>query len=99
MIECYAITTQNLPDPVFMPEEARKVAAFIDTLKGLVGYFPHPPEGTVLFFKTLDDARFARAQIAEQGNECGYYILRARINEKKHEVHMMETVEYCGPVQ
>lgn len=99
MIQCYAFAIPNLPDPILMPEEARAVADYVARLKGLVGYFPHPPEGTLLFFEAIEDARFARNQLVEQGNECGFYILRAEINKRKHEVHMLEAVEYCGPAQ
>lgn len=100
MIKCYAITIPNLPDPILMQEEAQKVANFLSTLRGLLGLFPHYPEGTVLFFDSMDNARMARARFTEQGNPCGDYIVNAELTDDKKTVTMRDIAERCGaPLQ
>jgi len=100
MIKCYAITIPNLPDPILMQEEAQNVAAFLKTIKGLIGFFPHYPEGTILLLETLDDARFARSRFTEQGNPCGDYIINAELTDDKSTVTMRDIAERVGsPLQ
>lgn len=93
MTRCYAITIPNLPDPILMQEEARQVAAFLRTLKGLIGFYPHYPEGTIMLFETLEDARMARARFTEQGNPCGDYIINAELTRDKSTVTMRDIAE------
>lgn len=100
MTKCYAITIPNLPDPILMQEEARAVAAFLNTMKGLIGFFPHFPEGTILLFETIDDARMARARFTEMGNPCGDYIINAELTKDKGTVTMRDVAERVGgPLQ
>jgi len=100
MIKCYAITIPNLPDPILMQEEAQNVARFLKTLIGFIGFFPHFPEGTILLFETIDDARMARARFTEMGNPCGDYIINAELTNDKGTVTMRDIAERVGgPLQ
>lgn len=77
----YTISIPNIPDPIRHPIQAKKVTEFLKTLPGLVGIHPHYPEGTILFFDTVEHARFAWAKFTLEGNECGKYIMRAEFSE------------------
>ena len=46
-----------------------------------MGIHPHWPHGTILFFDTLEHARYARAKFVLEGNKCGRYAMNAELSE------------------
>ena len=80
-MKCYTIAVPNCPDPVVHPVQAKRFADFLNGLDGLLGVHPHYPEGTILFFDTVEHAKNARMKFMAEGNKCGDYIMNAEITE------------------
>lgn len=81
MKKCYTIAIPNLPNPVTHPALAKKTARFLKKCEGLLGVHPHYPEGTILFFDTLENAKAARWKFMSEGNKCGDYIMNAEMRD------------------
>lgn len=61
---------------------SRKAVKFISTLKGLVGVHPHYPDGTLILFRTENDAKIARNEMQSKGILTGRNICEAEIDDK-----------------
>jgi len=57
-VTCYTVAIPNLP--IFPNKEVKKFLNWIQTLDGFVGLRPEYPYGTILIFKTENDAKGAR---------------------------------------
>ena len=90
-MNCYVFAVGNLPDPILQPQEAEDFVMFMKPMSGLIGVHPMFPQGTLLAFDTLDNARFARDRVTESGNQAGHYIMNAEISEN------LQTLTINGP--
>lgn len=69
-VECYTVAIPNLP--VFATKKVKDFVKWISELEGFVGLRPEYPRGTLLIFRTENDAKRARNQIkAYPGYKCG----------------------------
>lgn len=65
-VKCYTVAVPNLAGMIegtFTPKhikETNKLIKYVKTLDGFVGVHPVPPDGTLLLFKTENDAKRAR---------------------------------------
>lgn len=60
-VTCYTVAIPNLP--LFPDKKVKEFVKWIHTLDGFVGLRPEYPKGTLLIFKTENDAKRARNQI------------------------------------
>lgn len=60
-VSCYTVAIPNLP--LFPDKNVKKFVKWINGLDGFVGFRPEYPRGTLLIFKTENDAKRARNQI------------------------------------
>lgn len=68
-VECYTVAIPNLP--MIPNRRVKKFVQWISKLEGFVGFRPEYPKGTLLIFKTENDAKRARNQIREYPNYEG----------------------------
>lgn len=72
--------TIGIIDPFKDRKAADWAVRFISKLPGLVGVHPDA-DYTILIFDTLDNAILSRARFTETGNDAGYYIMNAEIQD------------------
>lgn len=67
---CYTVLIPRLP--MFPNKNVRKFIRYIKGLDGYLGMYPNYPRGTLVFFKTENEAIRGRNMIrAYPGFECG----------------------------
>lgn len=57
-VVCYTVAIPNLP--LFPDKNVKKFIKWIGELEGFIGFRPECPHGTILIFKTENDAKGAR---------------------------------------
>lgn len=70
----WTITIGNFQGPFALPSTKRKEKKIMNIIKeqeGFVGIHLHPPEGTLLLFKTENNAKKARNVLRAEGVLCG----------------------------
>ena len=74
MNKAYTVAIGNFSFP--LTKDQKKVAKMIKEMKGLLFIHPSPEQrGTLLFFKTLNDAKEARNILRSEGVQTGYNIV------------------------
>ena len=69
-VTCYTVAIPNLP--LIPNKKVKDFVKWISELEGFVGLRPEYPRGTILIFRTENDAKRARNQIkAYPGYKCG----------------------------
>lgn len=61
---------------------SRDAVKYIKTLHGLVGVLPKYPDGTLIFFRTENQAKIAKNMLEAKGVKVGYNICKGEIDEK-----------------
>lgn len=75
----------NAPGPFSLPSTKRKAKAAFDLIKrheGFVGVNPQPPHGTLLLFRTENDAKRARNVLRTAGVVCGTNICEVFVDRQ-----------------
>lgn len=60
-VVCYTVAIPNLP--IFPDRKVKKFLDYIQKMEGFVGIRPEYPHGTLLIFKTENNAKIARNKI------------------------------------
>ena len=86
-VTAYTFAIPNLPVPtlfnrIFRRKLLRMTADMLNGLDGLTGITFSPPQGTLLHFGTLNQAKIARNRLEAMGNNCGIYIMQSELNEE-----------------
>ena len=86
-VTVYTFAIPNLPVPtlfnrIFKKKMLRMTADMLKSLEGLKGITFSPPQGTLLHFGTLNQAKIARNRIESLGNNCGIYIMQSELDEE-----------------
>ena len=86
-VTAYTFAIPNLPVPtlfnrIFRRKMLRMTADMLKSLDGLTGITFSPPQGTLLHFETLNQAKIARNQIEALGNNCGVNIMESELDEE-----------------
>lgn len=64
---CYAFAIANMP--LIPDRKVKKFVKYVSNLDGFQGFYPHYPHGTLVIFKTENDAKAGRNLIR---NYSGY---------------------------
>lgn len=75
----YTVTIANLP--IFPNRKIKKFIEWVCKLDGYIGLHPHYPNGTLLIFRTENDAKRARNMIENYGVHTGTNICEVFFNE------------------
>lgn len=75
--ECYTVAIPNMP--IFANKKVREFIKWIPTLEGFVGVHPHYPDGTLILFKTENNAKAARNLIQAKGVTVGKNICKVYV--------------------
>ncbi len=69
-VKCYTVAIPNLPP---LPNRhVRRFLKYVSKLEGIVGFRPEYPHGTLILFKTENDAKRAKNSIVNYPNyNCG----------------------------
>ena len=73
-VKLWTVAVGNAPGPLAFPSTrctAKKAIEIIKQQEGLVGVHPEPPRGTLLLFRTENDAKRARNVLRAATIECG----------------------------
>lgn len=81
-IEVYTVAIGNLSINPFKLRRQRRILEFIGTFEGLLGVYPHYPDGTLLLFKEKNDAKGARNLLKAKGIQVGNNIGTAYIDKE-----------------
>lgn len=84
-VKLWAFAVGNAPGPFAAPSTKRKAKAALDLIKeqeGFVGIDPQPPHGTMLLFRTENNAKRARNILRVAGVVCGKNIVEAFVDKK-----------------
>lgn len=82
-VTCYTVAIPNLP--IFPDKKVKRFIKWIHKLDGFVGIRPEYPYGTLLIFKTMNDAKIARNKInnyPEYDMGTGNNICECYVNKK-----------------
>lgn len=83
-MKCYAFVIPNLPAPtLFNRKKMKWIADLLNSLEGMIAITPSYPQGTILFFETLNQAKIARNKVLATGNAAGRNIMHAEIIDGK----------------
>ena len=84
-VKLWTVAVGNAPGPFSLPSAKRKAKAAFDLIKqqeGFVGVNPQPPRGTLLLFRTENNAKRARNVLLEAGVVCGTNICEVYVDKK-----------------
>ena len=86
-VTVYAVAIPNLATPVLNNTEkevadSKKAVALISGLAGLVGIYPCYPKGTLILFKTENDAKRGRNLMEADGIQTGSNISKVYVDKK-----------------
>ncbi len=95
MHRAYGFAMPNLPTPTpFNRRLMKRVKELLDGLEGLIAVTPHYPEGTLLYFETLNQAKVARNKVEAAGpNPCGRHIMLCEISDDMKSVNVIGKAE------
>lgn len=85
LIKLWTVAVGNTPGPVSLPSTKRKAKAAVDLIKqqeGFVGVNPQPPLGTLLLFRTENNAKRARNVLRAAGVVCGNNICKVLVDAR-----------------
>lgn len=78
-VKCWAFGVGNV-NP-FM-KRSRDAVKYISKLEGLVGVHPHYPDGTLIIFKTKNDAIRGMNDLRAKGIQTGFNIGEVYVEER-----------------
>lgn len=84
-VKLWTVAVGNAPSPFSLPSVKRKAKAALDLAKqqeGFVGVNPQPPRGTLLLFRTENNAKRARNVLRAAGVVCGTNICEVFVDKK-----------------
>ena len=81
MRKCFGFAVGGMPDPVFHPRQAKKVAEFLKKQDGFIGLHLYDRWHTLLFFETLNSAKIARNRLKAEGNQTGSNIMNVELSD------------------
>ena len=79
-VKCYTVAIPNLP--LILKREHKKLIEDISKYEGFVGVHPHYPRGTILIFKTKNNAKIARNKLKRILNIVGNNVGEVYIDER-----------------
>jgi hypothetical protein len=79
-VKCYTFAIPNLP--MFLKKEHKKLINDISKYEGFIGVHPCYPKGTLLVFKTKNNAKIARNRLKGIINAVGNNICEIYIDEE-----------------
>jgi hypothetical protein len=81
-VSVYTVAVGNLTLNPFRMKKQKEALAYIQSLDGFVGLYPHYPDGTLCLFKTENEAKGARNLMKAKGIMCGKNIGEVYIDKK-----------------
>lgn len=84
-VKLWTVAVGNAPSPLSLPSVKKKARDAFDLIKqqeGFVGVNPQPPRGTLLLFRTENNAKRARNVLREAGVVCGTNICEVFVDKK-----------------
>jgi len=85
LAEVWAFGVGNLPNLLMRPFVKRRFESAVKLIKeqeGFIGVHPMPPRGTLLLFRTENNAKGARNILRAAGIECGDGIFSVHIEKR-----------------
>ena len=85
LVKLWTVAVGNAPGPLSLPSTKRKAKAAFDLIKqqeGFVGVNPQPPLGTLLLFRTENNAKRARNVLRAAGVVCENNICAALVDDQ-----------------
>ena len=85
LVELWTFAVGNLPGIFSLPHVKKKTAKAIKLIKeqeGFVGVNPQPPRGTLLLFKTENNAKKAKNILSAAGIACGNGIYMVHVEKR-----------------
>lgn len=79
-VKCYTVAIPNFP--LILKKEHKKLIENISKYEGFVGVHPCYPRGTILIFKTKNDAKRARNRLKGIINIVGNNVGEVYIDER-----------------
>lgn len=89
-MKAYTVTIGNFSTP--LTEEQKKVLEITQEFKGLIAFVPHYPDGTLLLFETLNDAKEARNIFRYENVLTGTNIVEIEFDKKTYTISNGKTV-------
>lgn len=82
--KCFTVAIGNFPMPWQRRKwkQAVKVMDYIKDLDGFLGIHPLPPKGTLLIFRTVNDAKAAKNVLVAKGVIVGENICEIFVNNQ-----------------
>lgn len=78
-MKAYTVAVGNI-NPLM--RASRKAVKFIAKLDGLIGVHPHYPDGTLILFRTENDAKIGKNRMEAVGIHTGHNICECEIDDK-----------------
>ena len=85
MVEVWSFGVGNLPNLLMLPFVKSRFESAVKLIKeqeGFIGVHPMPPRGTLLLFRTENNAKGARNILRAAGIECGDGIFSVHIEKR-----------------
>ena len=78
-MKAYTVAVGNI-NPLM--KSSRYALKFIKKLDGFIGVYPHYPDGTLILFRTENDAKKGKYRMESMGIQTGYNICECEIDDK-----------------
>ena len=78
-MKAYTVAVGNI-NPLM--RASRYALKFIKKLNGFIGVHPHYPDGTLILFRTENDAREGKSRMESMGIKTGINICECEIDDK-----------------
>lgn len=78
-MKAYTVAVGNI-NPLM--RASRKAVKYIAKLDGLIGVHPHYPDGTLILFRTENDAKIGKNRMESVGIKTGHNICECEIDDK-----------------
>ena len=86
--EAWTVAIGNLAGPFATRRQREIEKAVLDLAReqpGFLGVHPHPPEGTLLLYRTENNAKGARNMLRSNGVVCGRNIGKCRMDDMENQ--------------
>lgn len=83
-IDAWTVAVGNVPalPPFLLPKKVKGALEVIGKLEGMLGVHPEPPRGTLLLFKSKNDAIRAKNVLMQKGIQTGKNICHCYVDKK-----------------
>lgn len=94
----YTFAIPNLPvqtlfNRIFRRRMLKAATNMLNGLDGLTGITFNPPQGTLLHFATLNQAKIARNRLESDGINCGVNIMESELDEETGAAYIKEKAD------